>query len=80
MRWPQENHQHGARRFVRRFALFPTRMDDGTLVWLEKYWEKQCWMQRTRYNEIAQSYITSGGEWLFEHRTLEREKDNVTTG
>ncbi len=74
MRWVEKKHLHGDRRFVRRFALFPTRMECRTLVWLERYWVKQWWMQRTKYDELKQKYVVAGGEWRFEHRTLKKEE------
>jgi hypothetical protein len=42
MKW-KTNNQIGNKRFVRIYAFFPTKLDDGYTVWLEHYWEVQNW-------------------------------------
>ena len=50
MRWRRKQHQQGDRRFVRRFAVIPTRVKDvpDTVVWLTWVWrEEECqWVGR----------------------------------
>mgnify|MGYP000861225753 CR=1 FL=1 len=44
MRWKTpQGIQHGDRRTVWYFALFPTKLDDGYTVWLERYWAEEVW-------------------------------------
>ena len=47
MKWnkPEQRPKLDSVRTVGKFALLPTAMDDGTVVWLESYWQKEkyCW-------------------------------------
>lgn len=42
MKWKAPRRtEHGDIRIVRKFALFPVQLDLDTVIWLERYWEKQ---------------------------------------
>ena len=42
--------ENGEIRVVKRFALFPTILDDGHKIWLERYLERQQFYT-SKYNE-----------------------------
>ncbi len=44
MRWKSRlitTPHSGSLRYVRRFALWPVRLEGGTTIWLERYWQQQ---------------------------------------
>ena len=43
--------QRGRTRHTKRFAWLPTKLDDGTTVWLESYWHTQRWDDGTTSGE-----------------------------
>lgn len=45
---------YGDKRTVKRFALFPVRIDDDTLIWLEYYYSTEVYCQafRTDFWEV----------------------------
>lgn len=48
----------GDRRVIRKFALFPVRITDSLVVWLERYWAKQ---------ELTESFWHDGPyRWVWE--------------
>jgi hypothetical protein len=49
----------GAKRTLRRFALLPTAMSDGTKVWLEWY--------AAHYS--FHRWYSAGGVWMLQRRT-----------
>lgn len=65
MRWrgeTEEQRKAREREGVRRFALLPTQMHDGTWVWLENYWQAR-----------KRGVWTGKGGWPFV-RALTREE------
>nr|DAH73457.1 MAG TPA: hypothetical protein [Caudoviricetes sp.] len=58
MIWKSQRREEGITRVVKRFAFFPTRIDDSTICWLKVYNEKQiflndgynmCWEMMERW-------------------------------
>jgi hypothetical protein len=44
MRWKtNKGRKDGEKRTVQYFAFFPTHLDDGYTVWLERYWVTEQW-------------------------------------
>lgn len=41
MRWKYQIYNPGEYREIKRFAIFPKKLDDGYWVWFEKYYQKQ---------------------------------------
>jgi hypothetical protein len=46
MRWKTtRGYQQGDQRTVRYFALWPVNLDDGSTVWLERYYAVEQWQE-----------------------------------
>jgi len=43
MKWRIRNLKQGQSEYRKKFALFPTRLNNGTWVWLEMYGQQYIW-------------------------------------
>ena len=66
MRINKRQYRNGDRRTIKKFAWFPLRVDNNTIIWLEWYWSDEVYFSGW-----------DGGEWENEKIRLINPVNNI---
>ena len=70
MRWypkPKTKPAFADTRWVVRFAFLPKKLDCGTIVWMERYWQNQVFVNY--WTDIKAEWYEGGRTKLYEQHT-----------